>query len=171
MLERLLRNYNDIDRKMSFTYVNMVQSTLSTLIVSIDTLAQELGNSNINTLGLTPHWSYNNRAQNHRQNVTTNLVWLVASYIRWPLVILSCQSHCLAARSLFPIVLQSVIAWPPIHYAALRPANIVARADSRLASSQWETSLHSNAVTQWLSANLESAQVTVKTCVSLRKPV
>ena len=31
------------------------------------------------------------------------------------------------------------------------------RADSRLASSQWETSLQSNAVSHWLSANLESA--------------
>ena len=31
------------------------------------------------------------------------------------------------------------------------------RADSRLAPSQWETSLHSNAVSHWLGANLESA--------------
>ena len=31
------------------------------------------------------------------------------------------------------------------------------RADSRLAPSQWETSLQSNAVSHWLSANLESA--------------
>ena len=30
------------------------------------------------------------------------------------------------------------------------------RADSRLAPSQWETSLHSNTVSHWLSANLES---------------
>ena len=31
------------------------------------------------------------------------------------------------------------------------------RADSRLAPSQWETSLRSNAVSHWLGANLESA--------------
>ena len=31
------------------------------------------------------------------------------------------------------------------------------RADSRLASSQWETALQSNAVSHWLGANLESA--------------
>ena len=31
-------------------------------------------------------------------------------------------------------------------------------ADSRLASSQWETSLQSNAVSHWLGANLESSQ-------------
>ena len=31
------------------------------------------------------------------------------------------------------------------------------RADSMLAHSQWETSLHSNAVSHWLGANLESA--------------
>ena len=36
------------------------------------------------------------------------------------------------------------------------------RADSRLAPSQWETSLQSNAVSHWLGANLESA---------LKKPV
>ena len=30
-------------------------------------------------------------------------------------------------------------------------------ADSRLAPSQWETSLQSNAVSHWLGANLESA--------------
>ena len=35
----------------------------------------------------------------------------------------------------------------PIHY----------KADSRLAPSQWETSLQSNAVSHWLGANLESA--------------
>ena len=33
------------------------------------------------------------------------------------------------------------------------------RADSRLAPSQWETSLRSNAVSNWLGANLESAKV------------
>ena len=33
----------------------------------------------------------------------------------------------------------------------------VYRADSRLASSQWETSLQSNAVSHWLDTNLESA--------------
>ena len=31
------------------------------------------------------------------------------------------------------------------------------RVDSRLVSSQWETSLKSNAVSHWLGANLESA--------------
>ena len=33
----------------------------------------------------------------------------------------------------------------------------MSRADSRFAPSQWETSLQSNAVSHWLSANLESA--------------
>ena len=36
---------------------------------------------------------------------------------------------------------------------------LVYRADSRLALSQWETSLQSNAVVYWLGANLESALV------------
>ena len=35
----------------------------------------------------------------------------------------------------------------------------VIRADSRLASSQWETTLQSNAVSHWLGASLESALV------------
>ena len=35
------------------------------------------------------------------------------------------------------------------------------RADSRLAPSQWETSLQSNVVSHWLGANLESAQQTL----------
>ena len=35
----------------------------------------------------------------------------------------------------------------------------VIRADSRLAPSQWETALQSNAVSHWLGANLESAMV------------
>ena len=35
--------------------------------------------------------------------------------------------------------------------------DILYRADSRLASCQWETSLQSNAVSHWLGANLESA--------------
>ena len=33
----------------------------------------------------------------------------------------------------------------------------ICRADSRLAHSQWETSLQSNAVSHWLGANLELA--------------
>ena len=36
------------------------------------------------------------------------------------------------------------------------------RADSRLAPSQWETSLQSNAVSHWLGANLESALQYIK---------
>ena len=39
---------------------------------------------------------------------------------------------------------------------------MVGRADSRLAPSQWETSLQSNAVSHWLGANLESALVGVE---------
>ena len=35
------------------------------------------------------------------------------------------------------------------------------RADSRFASSQWETSLHSNAVSHWLGAKLESQHTAV----------
>ena len=38
---------------------------------------------------------------------------------------------------------------------------MVYRADSRFAPSQWEMSLQSNAVSHWLGANLESAQVYV----------
>ena len=34
--------------------------------------------------------------------------------------------------------------------------NMLFRSDSRLAPSQWETSLQSNAVSHWLGANLES---------------
>ena len=37
----------------------------------------------------------------------------------------------------------------------------VSRADSRLAPSQWETSLQCNAVSHWLGANLEWAQVSI----------
>ena len=33
----------------------------------------------------------------------------------------------------------------------------VCKADSRLAPSQWETSLQSNGISHWLGANLESA--------------
>ena len=46
-----------------------------------------------------------------------------------------------------------------IHQALLsnKADFILNRADSRLAPSQWETSLHSNAVSHWLGAKLESA--------------
>ena len=40
---------------------------------------------------------------------------------------------------------------------------ILCRANSRLALSQWETSLQSNAVSHWLGANLESAQLCLPT--------
>ena len=47
------------------------------------------------------------------------------------------------------------------------------RADSRLAPSQWETSLQSNAVSHWLGANLESAlwvwPVPARTVVTVKK--
>ena len=39
--------------------------------------------------------------------------------------------------------------------------HILTRADSRLAPSQWETSLQSKTVSHWLGANLESALLTV----------
>ena len=48
-----------------------------------------------------------------------------------------------------------------LHYACLPgwlPCKIF-RTDSRLAPRQWETSLHSNAVSHWLGANLESALI------------
>ena len=46
--------------------------------------------------------------------------------------------------------------------------NIQCRADSRLAPSQWETPLQSNAVSHWLGANLESAlQCVLKICYGL----
>ena len=40
------------------------------------------------------------------------------------------------------------------------------RADSRLAPSQWETSLQSNAVSHWLGANLESALINLSENIS-----
>ena len=42
---------------------------------------------------------------------------------------------------------------------------ICSRVDSRVASSQWETSLQSNAVPHWLAANLESALIWYTTTV------
>ena len=42
-------------------------------------------------------------------------------------------------------------------FVGLTTQNIPLGADSRLAPSQWETSLQSNAVSHWLGANLESA--------------
>ena len=47
---------------------------------------------------------------------------------------------------------------------------VYSRADSRLAPSQWETSLQSNTVAHWLDANLESALYSVScSCLSCRK--
>ena len=47
------------------------------------------------------------------------------------------------------------------HHTVISPFQvasiIITRADSRLAPSQWETSLQSNEVSHWLGANLESA--------------
>ena len=45
---------------------------------------------------------------------------------------------------------------PPHHHVVQLVGNRNFRADSRLAPSQWETSLQSNAVSHWLGANLES---------------
>ena len=46
-------------------------------------------------------------------------------------------------------------------------ADLEDRADSRLAPSQWETALQSNAVSYWLGANLESAlRRWICTCIS-----
>ena len=44
-----------------------------------------------------------------------------------------------------------------IKFSLSAPLPYMARADSRFAPSQWETSLQSNAVSHWLGANLESA--------------
>ena len=44
---------------------------------------------------------------------------------------------------------------------------IATRADSRLAPSQWETSLQCKAVFHWLGANLESALTTARSSLSL----
>ena len=44
-----------------------------------------------------------------------------------------------------------------IFYTVLPPLTCCYRADSRLASSQWETSLQSNAVSHWLGTRLESS--------------
>ena len=46
--------------------------------------------------------------------------------------------------------------WPLVELLLQTPNNITG-ADSRFAPSQWETSLQSNDVSDWLGANLESA--------------
>ena len=48
------------------------------------------------------------------------------------------------------------LTWAPCTISSNMPCNI--GVDSRLAPSQWETSLQSNAVSHWLGANLESAR-------------
>ena len=56
-------------------------------------------------------------------------------------------------RCVFGVTVLFVFSW-------VRPAvplQVQGRADSRLAPSQWETALQSNAVSHWLGANLESA--------------
>ena len=45
----------------------------------------------------------------------------------------------------------------PLVFHPLYHLSLLDRADSRLAPSQWETSLQSNAVSHWLGASLESA--------------
>ena len=45
---------------------------------------------------------------------------------------------------------------------------IMNRADSRLAPSQWETSLQSNAIPHWLGTNLESALINITNLTSLK---
>ena len=45
--------------------------------------------------------------------------------------------------------------WWPV--GSLRKRLVICRTDSRLAPRQWKTSLHNNAVSEWLGANLESA--------------
>ena len=48
----------------------------------------------------------------------------------------------------------------------------ILKADSRFAPSQWETSLQSNAVSNWLGANLESAltmSVELDACIDFRQ--
>ena len=48
-----------------------------------------------------------------------------------------------------------------------RRTDIYSRADSRLAPSQWETSLQCNAVSPWLGANLKSAMYSNQTMTAL----
>ena len=54
-----------------------------------------------------------------------------------------------------------------ILYVCIWSGQCHTRADSRLAPSQWETSLQSNAVSHWLGANLESAQHTRDFCTNM----
>ena len=61
--------------------------------------------------------------------------------------------------NLIPQLIMDVIIYPcwkgpPVS----TPCNIHNRANSRLAPSQWEMSLQSNAISRWLGANLKSAQ-------------
>ena len=58
----------------------------------------------------------------------------------------------------FTVNLAPTLRWPGIRGVA----STFPTADSRLAPSQWETSLQSNAVSHWLGANLESALYTCK---------
>ena len=53
-----------------------------------------------------------------------------------------------------------LLIWLPLtatHHVRFPKQSTLFSADSRLAPSQWETSLQSNAVSHWLGANLESA--------------
>ena len=83
------------------------------------------------------------------------ILWQICPHCpHWQHQGLSCGQHLVQTVSTkFPLW-QSICLWY--------------RADSRLAPSQWETSLQSNAVSHWLGANLESAlRYTAPVCISL----
>ena len=75
---------------------------------------------------------------NHFHLVRVRQYWRLIDtcwYCHWKIVILSCYGYDMIGHT------------------------CIFRADSRLAPSQWETSLQSNAVSHWLGADLESALI------------
>ena len=86
---------------------------------------------------------------------------IVISHPKWPGVFISSLNpyiswylHCITPEPVKDI---------GKHSRLPKRFNRYARADSRFAPGQWETSLQSNAISHWLGANLDSALYT-KTC-------
>ena len=67
---------------------------------------------------------------------------------------ISCIANVICILSWPPVHLRKTI--DPVHPIFLPDSPTGIRADSRLAPSQWETPLQSNAVSHWLGVNLES---------------
>ena len=100
---------------------------------------------------LLTHWSYVFIALNHRLDGRMIVVWS-AYGIGWFRIVL--DSH----PGLWQLKTTEIVSgyqMPCITICIMPLYNC--RADSRFASSQWETSLQSNAVSHWTGANLESA--------------